>query len=138
MSELKTKPTACDVRAFINAIEHPVRRENSLTLLELFETITKQKAVLWGDSIIGFGQYHYQYASGCSGDWMKTGFSPRKTNLSLYLMNGFAEYDELLAQLGKHKLGKSCLYINKLADIDIEILTQLIKLSYVYMSKKYD
>ena len=101
------------------------------------QQITQQDAVLWGTAIIGFGQYHYTYESGRKGDWLKIGFSPRKTNMSIYLMNGFSDYEQLLSQLGKHKIAKSCLYINKLADVDLSVLKKLIKQSYVFMTKKY-
>ncbi len=138
MSELKTVPNQQSPSEFIETIQHPIRKQDSLTLLELFSSITKEPAVMWGSAIVGFGSYHYVYASGREGDWMKTGFSPRKNYISVYLMNGFEKFDELLAKLGKHKHGKSCLNINKLADIDLEILKQLIAESYRCMNEKYD
>jgi hypothetical protein len=137
MAEQKTKATKQSVKNLIDAIEHKTRSADAKVLLSMMEAITKQPAVLWGSSIIGFGQYHYEYESGCKGDWMKTGFSVQKTKVSIYLINGFSEYAQLLSQLGKHKLGKSCLYINKLADVDLDILRQLIKESYEYMCNKY-
>jgi len=137
MSDLKTKPTAKSVDKFIDSIEHKTRNADARTLLSLMTDVTKQPATLWGDSIIGFDQYHYEYESGCKGDWMKIGFSVQKAKLSVYLMNGFSQYEKLLAELGKHKLGQSCLYINKLADVDLVVLKQLISESYLYMNEKY-
>ena len=137
MAEQKTKATKQSVKNLIDAIEHKTRSADAKVLLSMMEAITKQPAVLWGSSIIGFGQYHYEYESGCKGDWMKVGFSVQKTKVSIYLINGFSEYAQLLSQLGKHKLGKSCLYINKLDDVDLDILRQLIKESYEYMCNKY-
>lgn len=130
MAELKTQVNDASVIAFIDSVEHATRRKDALQLLNLFAAITQQPAKMWGTAIIGFGSYHYRYASGREGDWMRTGFSPRKSNLSLYIMNGFKQYDELLKQLGKHKIGKSCLYINKLANIDLDILKEMIRHSY--------
>lgn len=130
MSDLKTKPSKASAIKYIKSVDHPTRQKDGLTLLELMTEITGEKPVMWGGSIIGFGSYHFKYASGREGDWMKTGFSPRKSNISLYIMNGFDEYESLLSQLGKHKTGNSCLYINKLADIDIEILKEMIHHSF--------
>ncbi|MEJ2757339.1 MAG: DUF1801 domain-containing protein [Anaerolineales bacterium] len=98
---------------------------------------TGETPQMWGDSIIGFGSYHYTYASGREGDWMLTGFSPRKQNLTLYIMDGFEEYEDLLKDLGKFKTGKSCLYINKLADVDTNVLKKLVKASVTHMKKAY-
>jgi len=138
MSDLKTTATKKSSIEFIQSIEHPTRQQDSLILLECFSRITGEPAVMWGTAIIGFGSYHYVYASGREGDWMKTGFSPRKNYISVYLMNGFSRFDELLAKLGKHKHGKSCLNINKLADVDMDVLEELISESYRCMSEKYD
>lgn len=137
MSENKTQLTDLNPDTFIAAIEHPVKRQDSEQLLQLFASITKQKPQLWGTSIIGFGQYHYRYDSGREGDFLRTGFSRRKQNIAIYIILGFKPYQDLLAKLGKHKTGKSCLYINKLADIDIEVLKQIIEKSYQDMAKKY-
>ncbi|TLU62022.1 DUF1801 domain-containing protein [Thalassotalea litorea] len=137
MSDNKTQPTNLDPDTLIAAIEHPVKRQDSEQLLQIFSDITKQKPKLWGTSIIGFGQYHYRYDSGREGDFLRAGFSPRKQNIALYIILGFSQYQSLMAQLGKHKVGKSCLYINKLADINLDILKQLIKLSYQDMELKY-
>ncbi|MGB7317032.1 MAG: DUF1801 domain-containing protein [Planktotalea sp.] len=127
MAENKTQATELDPRDFIEAQEHPVRRSDALVLLDLFSKITGFKAKMWGPSIIGFGRYHYTYDSGRSGDFLATGFSPRKSNLSIYVMPGYQDYSAIMARLGKHKLGKSCLYVNKLADIDLDVLEELIR-----------
>lgn len=137
MAELKTKPVKKSVTQFINQIENKTRKTDSKVLHKIMNDITKIKATLWGTAIIGFGTYHYKYASGCEGEWMKTGFSPRKSYLSIYLMDGFDKYEDLLDLLGKHKRGKSCLNINKLADVDIDVLEKLIRKSYGFMTEKY-
>ena len=129
MYELKTKLNNKNVLEFIMSIEHDKRREDSLKILDIFDELTGEEPKMWGDSIVGYGLYHYKYASGQEGDWMRTGFSPRKQALSLYLMNGFSNNEELLSKLGKYKTGKGCLYINKLEDIDLDVLKKLIKKS---------
>ncbi len=130
MSENKTQPTDAGVKDFLIAVEHPQRREDGFELLKMMKEVTNEEPIMWGPSIVGFGSYHYKYASGREGDWLKTGFSPRKQSLTIYIMEGFAEYDDLLKKLGKHKTGKSCLYINKLADVDRDVLREIIKKSY--------
>lgn len=130
MSDLKTQPNELNAEAFIASVENQQKREDAQFLLNMMSDITQQPAVMWGDSLIGFGHYDYQYESGRKGSWFRVGFSPRKQNLTLYIMNGFSQYQHLLAQLGKHKTGKSCLYINKLADVDIDILKQMVALSF--------
>ncbi|WP_233520554.1 DUF1801 domain-containing protein [Flocculibacter collagenilyticus] len=137
MNQNKTVPTDASVIDFIINIDNPTKKADAHTLLTLMAELSGETATMWGSSIIGFGQYHYKYDSGREGDFLLTGFSPRKQNFSLYIMSGFSQYDELLAQLGKHKTGKSCLYINKLADVDIEVLKQLISLSLDYMRERY-
>jgi hypothetical protein len=135
MSELKTQVNDGDVVAFLNAAPEP-RRADGLVLLDLFEKITGEPAKMWGTSIVGFGQYHYKSErSRQEGDWMLTGFSPRKAALTLYLMLGHGNYDELLGRLGKHKKGSGCLYINKLADVDMGVLNELIASSYKRMKE---
>ncbi|MHA2209901.1 MAG: DUF1801 domain-containing protein [Candidatus Thorarchaeota archaeon] len=129
MSENKTKPTDASVEDFLEAVEHPQRREDGLALLEIMKEITEEEPTMWGPSIVGFGSYHYKYESGREGDMPITGFSPRKSSLTVYIMSGFEEYTDLLDKLGKHKIGKSCLYINKLADVDKGVLTAIIKKS---------
>jgi len=129
MSEAKTRPTDASVEAFLNAVEHPQRREDGFELLEMMKELTSEEPTMWGPSIVGFGTYHYKYESGREGDMPLTGFSPRKKNLTVYIMSGFEEYKDLLDKLGKHKIGKSCLYINKLADVDKNVLKKIIKKS---------
>lgn len=139
MAELKTKVNSASVSDFINAVSDETKKKDSLVLLKLFEKITKEKPKMWGASIIGFGQYHYKSErSAQEGDWMLTGFSPRKQNLTLYIMLGFDDYSNLLKKLGKHKTSKGCLYINKLANVDMNVLEELIKKSYEGMKKKYN
>lgn len=130
MTDLKTRPGKSSVKKFIESVEHSTRQSDAFTLLEMMEKITGEKPVMWGSSIIGFGSYQYKYASGREGDWLRIGFSPRKSSMSLYIMDGFSQYQSLLQKLGKHKTGKSCLYINKLADVDLEVLREMINLSY--------
>lgn len=135
MSDLKTKRNNASVKDFINQIEHDRKRKEAFLLLEIFEEITQCKAEMWGDSIIGFGSYHYQYESGRSGEWMLTGFSPRKQNFSIYVMSGVQSFDSILPQLGKHKSSKACLYINKLEDVDLSVLKEIIKKSFEYVKE---
>ena len=127
MSENKTVKTDESVKTFLEAVQHPTRADDAQTLLELFEKITGFPPKMWGPTIIGFGQYHYVYDSGREGDSCATGFSPRKANLSIYVMPGYQNYSEILSRLGKHKLAKACIYVNKLADIDLEVLEELIR-----------
>ena len=134
---MKTFPTDADVVKFLSAVENDQRRKDSLEVLDIMKEITGEKAVMWGPSIIGFGQYHYKYESGREGDMLITGFSPRKTSLTVYIMPGFDRYDQLMSKLGKFKTGKSCLYIKKLDEIDRDVLRQLIRESYAYMRQKY-
>ena len=126
MTQNKTALTDASVGEFIASIAHPTRRQDAAVLVDLFSNITEFAPKMWGDSIVGFGQYHYRYATGREGDFLATGFSPRKSNLSIYIMSGYGDFSDILKNLGKHKLGKSCLYVNKLADIDLDVLAQLI------------
>ena len=135
MAELKTKKNEASVEAYLNSVENKKRRQDSFTVLELMREVTGEEPKMWGTSIIGFGEYHYKYASGREGDWMAVGFAPRKQNLTLYLMDGFTNYETLMAKLGKHKTGKSCLYINKLEDVNMEVLRELIKQSVEYIAQ---
>jgi len=137
MYELKTKINDSNVLEFLNTIENSKRKEDSFIILDLMTKLTGETAKMWGSSIIGFGLYHYKYKSGHQGEWMKIGFSPRKQNLTLYIMNGYDQYDDLLKRLGKYKLGKSCLYINKLEDVDMKVLEILITDSYDYVTKNF-
>ena len=133
MAELKTKKNEASVEEFLNGVEPAQKRADAQAICALMEKVTGDEPKMWGSSIVGFGSYTYKYASGRSGDWMLVGFSPRKQNLTLYIMPGFEHYDTLLAKLGKHKIGKSCLYINKLADVDIDILKELVAQSVDHM-----
>ncbi|MCA9965122.1 MAG: DUF1801 domain-containing protein [Anaerolineales bacterium] len=134
MCELKTQKHDGSVAAFLNSVENERKRSDSFTLLELMQEVTGAEAAMWGSSIVGFGSYHYTYASGREGDWFVAGFAPRKQNLTLYIMAGFDGYETLLARLGKHKTGKSCLYINKLADVDMAVLRELVQRSVDHMN----
>jgi hypothetical protein len=135
MAELKTQPTNEKVTDFLDKVVDPVKRRDSYKILELLKKVTGEEPVMWGTSIVGFGRYHYQYASGREGDWMLTGFSPRKQALTLYILSGFDEYDDLLGKLGKYKAGVSCLYIKKMEDIDQEVLEELVNQSVDHMKK---
>ena len=133
MAELKTKPNQSSVLDFLNTVKNEKKRADSFEILDLMREVTGVEPIMWGDSIIGFGTYHYKYASGREADWFLTGFSPRKQSLTLYIMSGFSDYDQLLGQLGKYKTGKSCLYINKLEDINMDILRDLVEQSVGHM-----
>ena len=137
MSDLKTKPNDASVDAYLDSVENPRRREDARRVLALMQEITGEPAKMWGSSIVGFGSYHYTYASGREGDWPIVGFAPRKQNLVLYIMPGFARYDDLLSRLGKHRTGKSCLYVNKLADIDLAVLEELVRESFADMISRH-
>jgi hypothetical protein len=136
MTEAKTKPTSHSAEAFIEQQADAQRRADCYKLIELMQAATKAKPLMWGASIIGFGKYKYQYASGAEGEWPIIGFSPRKNDLTLYIMPGFSKYDELMQKLGKHKTGKSCLYLKRLADVDEKVLKQLIVASVKAMASK--
>ncbi len=136
-SKNKTIETSASVEDFLGAIDNPKRKLDSLVINELMCKLTGETPKMWGKSIVGFGTYHYRYDSGREGDFMKVGFSPRKQNLTLYIMPGFERYGDLMGKLGKYKIGKSCLYINKLEDINQDILSVLIQSSYDYMTIKY-
>ncbi|WP_203294837.1 DUF1801 domain-containing protein [Maricaulis parjimensis] len=136
-AENKTQPTQVSPADHVASIEHPVRRSDAETLLDMMSRITGWEARMWGPSIVGFGEYHYKYDSGREGDFMRTGFSARKANLVVYIMPGYTDFSSILARLGKHKLGKSCLYINKLADVDLDVLEELIRAGLADMAEKY-
>lgn len=135
MAELKTKVNKASVDKFLHSIKEEKKRADSFTVLELMKQLTKAEPRMWGSSIVGFGSYHYKYASGREGDWFLTGFSPRKQNLTLYVMPGFDQYDSLLSKLGKFKTGKACLYINKLEDVDLPTLRALVTQSVNHMKQ---
>ncbi len=136
MAELKTKPTDVSVDAYLAAIPDEQRQEECQVIAEMMQRATKAKAQMWG-SMIGFGSYHYRYPSGREGDWFLTGFAPRKKALTLYIMAGFVQYDALLEKLGKYRTGKSCLYIKRLDDVDLEVLEELILLSVNQVAQEH-
>jgi hypothetical protein len=129
VAEIKTKPTNQSVAEFLNKIPDAKRREDCFAVAKMLEEVTGSKPKMWGPSIVGFGSYHYKYASGREGDWLVTGFSPRKQDLTLYIMMGFEKHGDLMKQLGKHRASKSCLYIKRLSDIHVPTLKKLIKAS---------
>ena len=129
MAEIKTKRTAVSVDDFLAAVEKPVRRADAQVLREVMERATGEPASMWGPTIVGFGSYHYRYESGHEGDMCRVGFAPRSANLVLYV-GGFDEYPALLGRLGKHKTSKACLYINKLADVDLSVLEEIVRRSF--------
>lgn len=135
MAELKTQRNKGDVEAFLNDVADERKRRDSFKILDLMKDVTESEPEMWGDSIVGFGSYHYKYASGREGDWFLAGFSPRKQDLTLYIMSGFEGYEQLLGKLGKHKTGKSCLYIKKLEDIDLGVLRELVSRSVGHMEQ---
>ncbi len=134
MAELKTKPTAESVSAFLDKLSDESRREDCQAVIEIMEDVTKEEPEMWGASIVGFGRYRYKYASGREGEWMITGFSPRKNDLTLYIMGGFESFPDLMNRLGKHKTGKGCLYIKRLADVDLKVLKELVEKSVKKMA----
>ena len=139
-AENKTKPTDVDPRDFVAAVESDKKRADAELLLDFFERVTGLKPKMWGPSLIGYGRYHYKYDSGREGDMLMTGFSPRKANLVMYIMPGYRSdaMQEKLSRLGKHKLGKSCLYINKLADVDMDVLEEIVRDGVDYMRENYE
>jgi hypothetical protein len=135
MAEAKTQRTTHSVDAFLKTIPDEQKRQDACTIVDIIRKATKAEPAMWGSSIVGFGTYRYKYANGRKGDWPLTGCSPRKQNLTLYIMSGFEQYDELLKSLGKVKTGKACLYVNRLDDIDLPTLRKLIKQSVQHMIK---
>ena len=138
MTENKTKPTDADVDAHLAGVEPARRREDAQALLQLMKRITRMKPVMWGDSIVGFGRYHYKYDSGREGDFFLTGFAPRKAAMTVYVMPGFKQYGDQLARLGKHRHSVSCLYLTRLDGIDMGALEEIIRDSVKRMKKMYD
>lgn len=136
MAEQKTKPTNASVEDFLAAIPDEQLQQDCRELIKMMQKVTGEPPVLWGN-IVGFGKYHYKYDSGHEGYSCLTGFAPRKQNISLYVMGGMLEAQDLLARLGKHKAGKGCLYVKKLSDVDVKVLEQIIKQSVVFLKKKY-
>jgi len=137
LSVNKTVAEKTSPQTFIAGIKHPVRRADAELLLPWFTKITGYPAVMWGSSIVGYGRYHYEYDSGRSGDCQITGFSPRASSLSFYIMPGYQDLSEYLVRLGKHKMGKACLTINKLADVDMAVLAEIVEHGDRYMRENY-
>jgi hypothetical protein len=135
MTELKTKRNKGNVEDFLNSVADEKKRQDSFTILELMKEATGEKPEMWGDSIVGFGSYPYKNTTKKENTWMLAGFSPRKQNLTLYIMSGFDEYGQLLGKLGKHSTGKSCLYIKKIEDVDTDVLKDLVRQSVEHMRK---
>jgi hypothetical protein len=135
MAELKTKVNDASVEEFLKGIDDKTKRDDAFQILEMMKKVTKSEPKMWGTSIVGFGDYHYKYESGREGDYFLTGFSPRKQNLTLYITGGFEEHGELLDKLGKYTLGKGCLYIKKLEDVDTNVLGELVERSVKKMAK---
>ncbi len=137
MAELKTKKNEADVEKFLGAIPDEKKQRDCFVILKLMRQITGKDPKMWGSGIVGFGDYHYKYESGREGDWFLVGFSPRKQNISLYIMSGFDGQSDLMKKLGKYKTGKSCLYIKAYEDVDAEVLKELITRSIVHLKKRY-
>lgn len=133
MAELKTTENDQSVDAFLATVEDPRKREDCYSLVKLMQAATGEEPRMWGDSIVGFGHYRYKFATGRTGEWPLVGFSPRKQKLTLYIMAGFDNYEELLGKLGKHTIGKSCLYVKRLSDLDMDVLKTLVKASVAHM-----
>jgi len=138
MAENKTKATKASVTEFMNSIEDPQKRADARKVAAMMRRVTGKRARMWGSSIVGYGSYHYKYASGREGDFMVAGFSPRKQALAVYIMAGFGRFEALMSKLGKYKTGKSCLYIKRLSDVDEKVLEKLIAGSVEYMRKTYE
>jgi len=138
MTELKTKASDASVSAFLQSVDGEQKRRDARDILALMKEETGKRPRMWGTSIVGFGSYHYKYQSGREGDWLVTGFSPRKRNLAVYIMPGFSRYSTLMNRLGKYKTGKSCLYLRRLGDVDQKVLRQLVTRSVADMKKLYD
>lgn len=137
MAENKTRQTNASVRTFLDTVESDVRRRDAVTLIALMRRVTGVEPKMWGPTMIGFGAYHYKYESGREGDMMRLGFSPRKASLSLYLIGPDAEFKRLLAKLGKHKRSVACIYVNKLADVDMDVLERMVAQAWVADLSKY-
>ena len=137
MADLKTKPNKQSVKEFIDGITDEQKRKDCRVVMRIMKDVTEKRPKMWGDGIVGFGSYHYKYDSGREGDYFVTGFSPRKQALTLYIMAGFSRYDDLMSRLGKYKTGKSCLYIKRLDDVDLDVLRDLIEQSVAYVSRRW-
>jgi hypothetical protein len=133
IAAIKTRKTGGDVQTFLKSVSDRKRKDDTLQVLALMKKLTGCEPAMWGPSIVGFGDFRYRYANGTENDWFLTGFSPRKQSLTLYIMTGFAKYEEILENLGKYKTGKSCLYIKKVEDVDLAVLEQLISASIAHL-----
>lgn len=138
MPENKTKPTDASVSKFLASVDNDQKRLDTQSIVDMMHDVTGYPAKMWGSSIIGFGSYSYKYRSGHSGEWSVVGVSPRKRNITVYIMPGFSQMEDLLEKLGKHKTAKSCLYINKLSDVDPQVLREIIARSVDYMKDNYE
>ena len=138
MAELKTKASDASVSAFLQSVDGEQKHRDARDILALMKEETGKRPRMWGTSIVGFGSYHYKYQSGREGDWLVTGFSPRKQNLAVYIVPGFSRYSTLMSRLEKYKTGKSCLYLRRLGDVDQKVLRQLVTRSVADMKKLYD
>lgn len=138
MSENKTQPTEASVTTFLDGIADSGKKDDTQTIVKIMERVSGYPPKMWGESLIGFGQYTYTYKSGRTGEWSLVGVSPRARNISIYIMPGFDQYQDLMQQLGKFKVGRSCLYINKLQDVDIQVLETLIERSVKDMKERYN
>ena len=136
MAELKTKPTNVDVNDFIDTVENEGRRDDCRALVKMMKKATKAEPTMWGNGMIGFGRYRYQYASGHGGEWPIIALAPRKNELTLYMMAGLEQHEELMGRLGKHKAGKSCLHVKKLEQLDLDVLKELIDISVAALADK--
>lgn len=134
----KTVPTGQSVASYLDSVVPARRREDALVLDTLFQDVTGFQPQMWGPSIIGYGRYHYRYESGREGEFLATGFAPRKASMVIYIMPGYADFSDILGRLGKHKLGKSCLYLNKLSDIDADVLAELIRAGLSDLGTRWD
>lgn len=137
MATLKTRPSDASVEAFLDSVDNEDRREDARRVIAIMRQVTGEPAKMWGSRLVGFGSYHYRYASGREGDWPLTGLSPGKRNLTVYIMPGFDDYGEMLVRLGKHRTGKSCLYVNRLRDVDLNVLEEIIRQSVADMRRRY-
>jgi Domain of unknown function (DU1801) len=137
MSDNKTKPNSASVTEFLNSVADEQKRKDCKAISKLMKEVTGTPAKMWGDSMVGFGSYHYKYDSGREGDFFLTGFSPRKQNLTIYIMAGFERYPKLVKKLGKCKTSKSCLYIKRLEDLDLDVLRELVKVSSEDIARRY-
>ena len=137
MAELKTRPTGASVENFLASVKNETRRTDAHAVLDLMQRVTGEEPTIWGTSIVGFGTYRYTNTQGKDFEWFLTGFSPRKSNLVCYIMPGYGAFDEVMERLGKHKTGKACLYINKLADVDMAVLEELVDKSVASMRERY-